>query len=163
VADPLRDPASPVLLIVHHTPSPAMHSMLEAVRRGAADPQIEGVSVVVRAALEATATDVLGAHAYLLGSPVNLGYVSGALKHFFDTIYYPCLESTVGRPFGLYLHADNDATGALRAVGTITTGLRWRQAAEHLVVTGPVSRDALDACAELGATLAATLMTDAAS
>jgi multimeric flavodoxin WrbA len=158
VADPVRDRPSPVLLIVHHTPSPAMHTMLEAVRRGATDPQIEGVSVVVKAALEATAADVLGAAGYLLGSPVNLGYISGALKHFFDTIYYPCLESTVGRPFGLYLHADNDATGALRAVGTITTGLEWRQAAEHLVVTGPVTRDALEGCADLGATLAATLM-----
>ena len=135
-----------------------MHSMLEAVKAGATDPQIEGVEVVVKAALEATASDVLHADGYVLGSPVNLGYISGALKHFFDTIYYPCLESRQGRPFGLYLHGNNDATGALRAVETITTGLGWKRAAADVVVTGDPSRADLDACTELGGTLAATLM-----
>ncbi|MGZ4717807.1 MAG: flavodoxin family protein, partial [Acidimicrobiales bacterium] len=77
------------LLIVHHTPSPSTHALLDAVRAGATDPQIVGVEVVVRAALEATASDVLAADGYLLGTPANLGYMSGALKHFFDQIYYP--------------------------------------------------------------------------
>src|SRR5262245_65109859 len=86
--------AVPRLLVVHHTPSPSMHSMLDAVRSGATDDAIEGVEVVVKAALSATATDALAADAYLLGSPANLGYISGALKHFFDEIYYPCIEET---------------------------------------------------------------------
>ena len=64
----------------------------------------------------------------MLGSPVNLGYLSGALKHFFDEIYYPCLDATRRRPFGVYLHANNDATGALRALDSITAGLQWRAA-----------------------------------
>ena len=132
--------------------------MFEAVRAGASDPVIEGVDLVVKAALEATASDVLAADGYVLGSPVNLGYISGALKHFFDTVYYPCLESTVGRPFGLYLHANNDATGALRAVETITTGLRWKRAAADVVVVGEPTRDDLDACVNLGGTIAATLL-----
>jgi hypothetical protein len=90
--------AMPSVLIVHHTPSPALHAMFDAVRSGAMNDAIDGVDVVVRAALSATATDVLAADAYLLGTPANLGYMSGALKHFFDQIYYPCLEDTVGRP-----------------------------------------------------------------
>ena len=136
-----------------------MHAMLEAVRQGATDPLIERVDVVVRAALEATATDVLVAAGYIVGSPGNLGYMSGALKHFFDTIYYPCIESTIGRPFGVYLHGSNDTTGARRAVDTITTGLRWRKAAADVVVTEEPSRRDLDACVDLGGTLAPTLMT----
>ena len=100
------------LLIVHHTASPALHSLFEAVRSGATDPQIEGVEVVARPALGATAVDVLEADGYLLGAPANLGYMAGALKHFFDTIYYPCLEATVGRPYGVYVHGNDDTTGA---------------------------------------------------
>jgi multimeric flavodoxin WrbA len=100
---------------------------------------------------------VLGADGYVLGSPVNLGYLSGALKHFFDQIYYPCLEDTKGRPFGVYLHSNLDATGAIRAVEAITTGLSWRQAQPLLQVAGEPSRDELAACRELGAALAATV------
>src|SRR5881409_2542278 len=102
--------------------------MFEALVSGATTPEIENVQVVRRAALSATAVDVLDADGYLLGSPANLGYMSGALKHFFDQIYYPCLDETVGRPFGVYLHGNNDTTGALKAIDMITTGLRWRRA-----------------------------------
>ena len=114
------------LLHVHHTTSPSVHAMFDAVQSGATDPQIEGVDVVTRAALQASVSDALAADGYLLGTPANLGYMSGALKHFFDQIYYPCLEATIGRPFGVYVHGNNDTTGALRAIEIVTTGLRWR-------------------------------------
>jgi multimeric flavodoxin WrbA len=76
--------AMPTLLIVHHTPSPAMQDMLEAVLAGARDDAIEDVDVQIRPALGATVPDVLAADGYLLGTPANIGYISGALKHFFD-------------------------------------------------------------------------------
>lgn len=145
------------LLFVHHTPSPAMADMFDAAHDGARDPSIEGVDVVPRPALAATPADVLAANGYLLGTPANLGYMSGALKDFFDRIYYPCLEATTGRPFGVYVHGNNDTTGALQAVEMITTGLDWRQAAEALSVIGPPGPDDLAACRELGGTLAAHL------
>ena len=69
------------LLIVHHTPSPQCHEMFEAVVKGATDPDIEGVEVVRKAALSVTASDVLEADGYVLGSPANLGYISGTLKY----------------------------------------------------------------------------------
>ncbi len=75
------------LLIVHHTPSPHTHEMFEAVVSGATDPEIEGVEVVRRAALSVSATEMLDADGYLLGTPANLGYMSGALKH--DLGEYP--------------------------------------------------------------------------
>ena len=146
------------LLIVHHTPSPAMHTLLDAVRRGATDPSIEGVEVVVRAALAATAVDVLSADGYLLGTPANLGYMSGALKHFFDTIYYPCLEDTVGRPFAVWVHGNDDTAGALKAIDVITRGLRWKAVQAPLSLTGAPTREATDACWELGAATAAQLV-----
>jgi NAD(P)H-dependent FMN reductase len=151
----------PTLLVVHHTTSPALHALLGAAVDGARDPQIQGVEVVLRPALTATALDVLEADGYVLGTPANLGYVSGALKHFFDQIYYPCLDATVHRPYGLYVHGNNDTTGAVRAVETITTGLQWRKAQEPVTVLGEPDARALDACRELGASLAAMLMLDA--
>ena len=147
----------PTLLHVHHTTSPAVHALYEAVQSGATNPEITGVEVVSRAALQATAHDVLAADGYLLGTPANLGYMSGALKHFFDQVYYPCLTSTTGRPYGVYVHGNNDTTGALRAIETVTTGLQWRRTQAPVSVIGDPSRSDLDACWELGAAVAAGL------
>jgi multimeric flavodoxin WrbA len=135
--------------------------MLQAVLAGAGDERIEGVEVVARPALVANAVDVLEADGYVLGTPANLGYMSGALKHFFDQAYYPCLDATAGRPYGLYLHGNSDTTGALRGIETIVTGLRWQRAQEPVTVVGDPSRDDLDACWELGAAVAAGLTLDA--
>ena len=127
----------PRLLVVHHTPSPALQEMFEAAVSGARTDEIEGVEVVIRPALTAAAVDVLEADAYLLGTPANIGYMAGALKHFFDGIYYPCLEATRRRPYGLYVHGNLDTTGAVRAVESITTGLQWRAIRPPVTVTGP--------------------------
>jgi multimeric flavodoxin WrbA len=145
----------PTLLIVHHTPSPALQAMFEAVAAGARTDEIEGVEIIVRPALTAGAADVLTADGFLLGTPANIGYMSGALKHFFDGIYYPCLEATVGRPYGLYVHGASDTGGAVRAVESITTGLRWRPVRPAVTVTGAPGKADLEACWELGALLAA--------
>lgn len=146
------------LLVVHHTPSPNCQEMFEAVLAGATDPEIEGVDVVRRPALTLSAADVLDADGYLLGSPANLGYMSGALKHAFDQIYYPCLDATRGRPFGLWLHGNEGTEGAEKAVTSITTGLGWVKASDYVVVSGKPSKADLEACWNLGATVAATLM-----
>ncbi len=146
------------LLVVHHTPSPATRELLEATLAGAGDPEISGVDVRSLPALGATIPDVLAADGYLLGTPANFGYMSGALKHFFDTVYYPCLDAVAGRPFGLWTHGNNDTAGAVRAVLKLTGGLAWEQVAEPLELTGAPDKAAREACYELGATVAASLM-----
>jgi flavorubredoxin len=145
------------LLIVHHTPSPAMQAMFESVVAGAGTDEIGGVEVVIKPALTAAAVEVLEADGYLLGTPANIGYMSGALKHFFDTIYYPCLEATVRRPYALYVHGNSDTGGAVGAVESIAAGLKWRRARPPVCVTGSPARSDLEACWELGATMAAEL------
>ena len=149
----------PRLLIVHHTVSPSLHTLFDAAHAGATNDELaSAVEVVAVPALTATPLDVLHADGYVLGTPANLGYMSGALKHFFDQIYYPCLDATVGRPFGLYVHGGSDTTGAVRAVEVVTTGLKWRQVTDHVCVTGPPDRAATDACWNLGATVAASVI-----
>lgn len=131
--------------------------MLEAVLAGARDTAIEGVDVVVRPALSAGPADVLAADAVLLGTPANIGYMSGALKHFFDVVYYPVLDATAGLPYALWVHGDDDTAGAVRGVETIAGALRWRRLREPLSVTGPVDAATRAACWELGAATAAGL------
>jgi len=152
-------PALPRLLVVHHTASPAMAEMLAAVVEGASDPAITGVDVQRVPALGAGPADVLAADALLLGTPANIGYMAGALKHFFDQVYYPCLDATVGRPYGLYVHGASDTTGAVRAVEAVATGLSWRRAQAPVEVTGAPGAADLEACRELGAAMAAGLAT----
>jgi multimeric flavodoxin WrbA len=107
--------------------------------------------------LTATAVDVLEADGYLLGTPANIGYMSGALKHFFDQIYYPCLAATVKRPYGLYVHGNLDTGGAVRAIESIAAGLKWERVHEPVEVLGTPTAADREACWELGATLAATI------
>jgi len=146
------------LLIVHHTTSPSLHRMVLDVVDGAGADGLDDVEVVTAAALSATAADALGADGYVLVTPANLGTMAGALKHFFDTIYYPCLEETRGRRFGVAVHGNSDVDGALRDIGKITTGLGWRQAADHVRVLDTPDPRASEACWNLGATVAATLL-----
>jgi NAD(P)H-dependent FMN reductase len=149
----------PRLLVVHHTPSPVLQEMLELVVDGARDDALEGaVEVVPRAALAATAVDVLEADGVVLGTPANLGYMSGALKHFFDTVYYPVLAEKAGTPFALYVHGGSDTAGAVRSVEKVTTGLSWRPVAAALTVAGALGPAEREACRELGGTAAATLV-----
>lgn len=148
----------PKLLIVHHTPSPTLQAMFEAVLSGATDEQIEGVTVVRRAALAATAIDVLGADAVILGTPANIGYMSGALKHFLDQVFYPCLDATKKLPYAAYIHGNSDTGGALRAIESIANGMGWERVSQPVTVTGEPSKADLEACWELGATVAAGLM-----
>lgn len=146
------------LLIVHHTPSPATRELLESVLAGARDPDINGVEVEVRPALAATLPDMLAADGYLFGTTANFGYMSGALKHFFDTVYYPSLDHVAGRPYGLWVHGNNDTVGAVNAVEKLATGLGLEKAADVLDVAGMADAAVRERAYELGGTLAATLM-----
>jgi multimeric flavodoxin WrbA len=158
------------LLVVHHAPTRSLQALLEAVLAGARDDEIEGVEVVDRPALEVGADDLLGADGYLLLTTANFGYMSGALKHMFDSTFLQIggalsddgsagdgEGSTSGRPFGLLVHGRYDTEGAVRSVLSIVSALRWRQSADVLEVLGDVTDEHRAAAYELGGTLAALL------
>jgi multimeric flavodoxin WrbA len=143
------------LLVVYHSQSGSTAALAAAVIEGARDPDVSGVEVRVCSPLDAGPDEVRAAAAVILGTPENFGYMSGALKYFFDHIYYPCLEHTQGLPYALFIKAGNDGRGARASIERITTGLRWRAVQEPLIVVGAVDDAALAACRELGMTVAA--------
>ncbi|AMD02131.1 MULTISPECIES: flavodoxin family protein [Halomonas] len=145
------------LLIVAHAPSPNTQRLRDAAERGARHPEIEALEVIVKPPLEAEPDDVRACDAILLGTTENLGYMSGALKDFFDRCYYPVLEEKQGLPCALYIRAGHDGTGTRRAVESIVTGLRWKWVQEPLVLRGEWQDGFVDQVEELGLYLAAGL------
>ncbi len=81
------------LLVVAHDPSPNIRRMVRAVLGGADDEEIRCVDARHLRPLDAVADDVLAADAVIFGTPENLGYMSGALKDFFDRCW-PISTST---------------------------------------------------------------------
>lgn len=151
---------SRTLLVLHHSPTPLLNSLLDAALVGATHEDIDGVEVRVVPALEATVEDFLTADGYLLGSPANFGYMSGALKHAFDSTYDDTRGRVSRRPYSFWVHGRSDTTGARRSIESITTGLEWRLAAEPVEVLRTPEPADLDSLTELGGTVAALLDAD---
>ncbi|WP_250655827.1 flavodoxin family protein [Alkalimarinus coralli] len=145
------------LLVVAHAPSVNTQRMVEAVLNGARHEDIENVDVKHIPPLQAVAEDVLAADAIILGTTENLAYMSGALKDFFDRVYYPVLEKKQGLPAAAYIRAGQDGTGTKRALETILTGLKWRWVQPPLICRGDFSEEFIDQCEELGLTMSASL------
>ena len=128
------------LLIVAHCPSDntkrLVHAMDSAIQTAIQSLLIEGVTVVVKSPLQATAADVLQADAILIGTTENFGYMAGLTKDFFERIFYPVLDLKQGLPVACYIRAGLDGTGTQCAIESIITGLRWRWVQQPLVLKG---------------------------
>ena len=146
-----------MLLIIVHAPSPNTQRVLNAIQSGAHHADIKGVDIRCIAPLDAQPEDVLAADGIILGTPENLGYMSGALKDFFDRVYYPCLEKKQGLPYALVIRAGHDGTGTRRAVESIASGLRWKAVQPPLLLKGDFNECFISQCKDLGLYMAAGL------
>ena len=145
------------LLIVHHSQSGSTSQMADAVIRGAQSPDIADVEVRSRAALEATPEDLLWCDAFILGTPENFGYMSGAMKYFLDRSFYDCVDRIDGRPYALFVRAGNDGSGAISSLQRILKGLAVREVQEPVLFAGEFDASRLSECEQLGMTMAAGL------
>ena len=131
-----------------------------AARDGAAT--VEDVQVVFRRAQHADATDLRDCDALLVATSENFGAVAGMTKDFFERVFYPCEHAVAAKPYAVIVCAGTDGTGAMRDIDRIATGLRMKKVLAGVTYRSGVTAqvqvipaDVLQACATLGATLAA--------
>jgi len=141
------------LLIVYHTQSGNTGRLADAAFSGA--QRVQGVETVIKRAFDAGTDDLLACNGLLLGTPENFGYMSGALKDFFDRTYYPCEGKLTGLPYAIFVSAGNDGSGAVREIGRIANGYGWKAVADALIVRKAITDAALADAAELGEAMAA--------
>ena len=145
------------LLLVYHSQSCRTEALAHAVYRGATDPAIDGVDTRLQLAGESGLDDLLWAAVVILGTPENFGYMSGAMKDFLDRTYYPAQGLVEGMGYALFVSAGNDGTGAVRAIRRIALGYPLKEIVAPIIVRGEVHASNLEACQELGMTVAAGL------
>lgn len=117
----------------------------------------EGVETRFERALDADLDDLLWANAVIFGTPENFGYMSGALKDFFDRTFYPAQGKVDQLPYAVFVKCGNDGSGAVFNIERIAKGYPLRKVAEPIVHQGDVDDAVLEQCSELGQTLAAGL------
>lgn len=145
------------LLLIAHCPSPNTTALKDAALSAIEKLSLENTSFEHIPPLETRPEDLLKADAVILGTTENLGYMSGAMKDFFDRCYYPVIEKKQGLPCAAYIRAGHDGTGTVRALQSITAGLKWRWVQEPLVLRGDFQPAFSDQVAELGAAIACAL------
>jgi len=143
------------LTIIYHSQSGNTRQLAAAVAAGAREE--EGLIVSLKTAFNAELEDLLSADGLLFGTPENFGYMSGALKDFFDRTYYPAEPHQINLPYSVFISAGNDGSGAVREIDRIALGYPLRRVAEPVIAKGKVSQQHLQQCRELGLSMAAGL------
>ena len=146
-----------------HTPSENTKALAAALKNGARHSEIEQVNTRLCSPFDCDAEAVLNSDGIILFTTENFGYMSGALKDFFERIYYPCLEEperNAAKPFSLVIRAGLDGTGTDIAVHKITSGLNWKEVQEVTLCKGEFDKKFIQECEHLGLTMAAGLDND---
>ncbi len=140
------------ILIVYHSRTGNTEKMAKAVAEGAAS--IENTELIVKRAFDATLEDLLYCDGIAIGTPENFGYMSGAMKDFFDRTFYPAQGKVFKKPYVVFISAGNDGRGAQNSIERITLGYPLKKVYEPVIARGEVTEELLEQCHELGATLA---------
>lgn len=144
------------LLIVYHSKDGSTGQMASAVFKGTQHPDVQ-IQVRQQLAKDTNADDVLWADGIILGTPENFGYMSGAMKDFFDRVFYPLEGKVEGMPYCVFISAGNDGTGALTSIQRIVAGFPFKEVQPPLIKRGELDDSVLAQCEEFGLFMAAGL------
>ncbi len=143
------------LLIIYHSRGGKTERMAQAVLEGA--QQEENTATRLQGAFQSELKDLLECDGLIIGSPENFGYMSGAVKDFFDRTFYPAQEHALNLPYALFIGAGNDGSGAVQAIDRILKGYPMRPVAEPVIARGELLPEHFESCTELGLSMAAGL------
>jgi multimeric flavodoxin WrbA len=144
------------LLIVYHSKTGKNGEMAQAVKKGSQHPEID-IELRFLLACNADADDLRWSDGIIFGTPENFGYMSGAMKDFFDRTFYEVEGEVDGRPYCMFVGAGNDGTGAISSIQRICNGYNFREVQPAIIVVGDLHQNQLLQCEELGMAMAAGL------
>ena len=148
-------PRMKVLRVIYHSQSGNTERLARAVVRGA---EFDGsVQVVCSRAFETSLEELLRAAGVVFATAEYNGYMSGALKDFFDRTYEPARGHVTGKPYAVVISAGNDGTFANQYIERIARGYELKRIAEPTIIVGAVTPEAEARCEELGELFAAGL------
>lgn len=145
------------LLIVYHSQTGHTEAMAKAIYAGTQHPDIIDVNTHIRTAFDTELEDLLQADGVIFGTPENFGYMSGALKDFFDRTYYPAQGKVESLPFTVFISAENDGSGAAREIERIAKGYAFKLVQTPIIAVGDLTPAILSQCEELGMSMAVGL------
>lgn len=143
------------ILVVYHSQTGNTEKMAKAVAQGAAS--IGNTEVILKRAADTSLEDLLACDGIAIGTPENFGYMSGAVKDFFDRTFYPAEGKVFRKPYVVFISAGNDGTGALNSIERIALGYQFKKVYDPVIARnsqGGVTDEVLDRCRELGQTIA---------
>jgi multimeric flavodoxin WrbA len=120
------------LAIIWHSTTGGSKALANAAAQGAGSA--DAVETILLHADDATPATILDTDGYIFAFPENLAAISGVMKAFFDSAYYPCLGKIEGRPYALIVCAGSDGSNAVRQAERIATGWRLKKIAESMIV-----------------------------
>jgi len=142
-----------IILVIFHSKGGNNKKMAEAVADGI--NSIEDSRAVLKDALDATLDELLQCDGIVIGSPEYFGYMSGAVKDFFDRTYEAARGRVFRKPYAVFVNAGNDGTGALTHIERICMGFQFKKVHEPVAAKGEITPCVLDACRLMGQTIAA--------
>lgn len=140
------------ILVIYHSQTGNTEKMAKAVAEGV--QSIESSHCVLKKAFDTDARDLLDADGIAIGTPENFGYMSGAIKDFFDRTFYQVHDQVFRKPYVVFISAGNDGTGALNSIERIALGYKFKKVYDPVISKGKLTEEILEKCRELGKILA---------
>ena len=139
------------LAIIYHSQSGNTEVMAKAVYEGALS---SGATASLKKAAEATSNDLIDCDAVILGTPNYFSYMAGAMKDFFDRVFYATRGKVDDKPYATFSSAGGGGKGTLDSVDGICHSLRLKKAFDSVIAAGKPSPEVLEEYKELGRKLA---------